>query len=778
MYIQTREEPFPGFSPELGITTLEEYFNWLPDLKSEEVVDADGNKSMQPTKYTVLPLDEEPFVINANTRAINIPPDFKKNGIAVQGDDLAEVVYFKVDRYFDAMDLNNCEIYIQWEAPKNAEGKIEKGISDIYIKDIESEHGKIIFGWAISEIITNASGNLKFSVKFLQRNNDKKIVYSLNTLTAQVAIQPSIGIDLRKEDYKPDNANGRLLDRIQESEVVGGAQADTPYFIENIEVLEDGYDIEPNHYDGTYTLSAIARADDTGAISYVWRKRELLDNNEESLEAEKEMSGTVDYVAVKENAEGFPVLIPNAKRVYYYHNGSIYILYEESNGYEPNDLLAFFQKSSAEDLPKFYERKAMLVVEDAGVYTVEARNRIFNSITKLRSNIAKFKCPEPVRINNSNETPYGHILKTDSAVLSPVYDEAPVGEVTYQWYKAPEKNLLSEKFRFFDLPVGGDVSYSDEFVRILCPTNPDVYYEQNVGEGGQKDKFYITMRNYAPKGAVSLRMNGVNNLAKDPDPVITGAEELEILKDKAGYGKEGEKEYYNFWIHIAGYSNGAWKAWPTGKGDGEFIGYRYIIEWYDEAGNVIDTSFITIQLANEDNFDAMENFQAIETGTEKAYVASDEGLYKVKITRTRNRRSISENSIEYRVTEAPQVPEFAEGIYSGLVDFSMNELIIGDRVPTIKMTGLIPYDEYEVKWMLYRKDADENAEDLLVHTNYTTNNEIKFNPLDYAEILEENGENVEGRYYATVAIKRNGLTSAHTTVPDRKKMFVVTGSKA
>ena len=60
-----------GFEPMLGITTLEEYFSWLRNLSNID------------RKYTVLPLDEEHFEINANSRAINIPASFKKNGIAV-----------------------------------------------------------------------------------------------------------------------------------------------------------------------------------------------------------------------------------------------------------------------------------------------------------------------------------------------------------------------------------------------------------------------------------------------------------------------------------------------------------------------------------------------------------------------------------------------------------------------------------------------------------------------------------------------------------------------
>ena len=64
-----------GFSLDLGITSLEEYYNWLPELKR----DSEGN----PTIFTKLPLDDNHFVINLNTRGITIPDDFKKNGIAV-----------------------------------------------------------------------------------------------------------------------------------------------------------------------------------------------------------------------------------------------------------------------------------------------------------------------------------------------------------------------------------------------------------------------------------------------------------------------------------------------------------------------------------------------------------------------------------------------------------------------------------------------------------------------------------------------------------------------
>lgn len=182
LYIETAKGKVDGFVPELGITTLEEYYNWLPEIKRDE----EG----KPTIFTKLPLDEAHFEINANTRAISIPTDFKKNGIAVQGDDLAEVVYFMIDRYFDAMDLNNTEIFIEWETPKGKNGDGIKSVSETYLKIIDDElyPGKLIFGWAISDAITKDSGNLKFAVRFIQwadtESGKKQIAYSFNTLTA------------------------------------------------------------------------------------------------------------------------------------------------------------------------------------------------------------------------------------------------------------------------------------------------------------------------------------------------------------------------------------------------------------------------------------------------------------------------------------------------------------------------------------------------------------------------------------------------------------------
>jgi len=91
-----------AYNDNFAITTLEEYFCCLKDL-----YDIDK-------KYIMLPLDEEPFKIDANSRLITVPTHFKNNGVSVVGDEIAETVFFRVDRFFDAMDLSSCDIFVQW----------------------------------------------------------------------------------------------------------------------------------------------------------------------------------------------------------------------------------------------------------------------------------------------------------------------------------------------------------------------------------------------------------------------------------------------------------------------------------------------------------------------------------------------------------------------------------------------------------------------------------------------------------------------------------------
>lgn len=162
------------------ISSLEEYFTYIYNLVNLKK----GDNPNYGRKYTILPIQEEYFEIDANSRTITVPEVFRKNGIGVAGDQAAETVYFKINRYFDAMDLNNTQIYIQW---KNSQG--DAGISKEWVRDIETFDDYLVFGWVLGNDIVRQSGTLQFSISFINPilNSDgyaTECTYSLNTLRA------------------------------------------------------------------------------------------------------------------------------------------------------------------------------------------------------------------------------------------------------------------------------------------------------------------------------------------------------------------------------------------------------------------------------------------------------------------------------------------------------------------------------------------------------------------------------------------------------------------
>ena len=433
-----------------GITTLEEYFHWIKTLGQKSEL---GDRAK---RYTMLPLDEDHFIINANTRAITIPSAFKKNGIAVQGDDLAEVVYFEIDRYFDYMDLNSCDIFIQWETPKGADGKTTRSVSPEYIRDIESKPGKLIFGWALSDQITKQAGQLKFSVRFFkwedeeeaESGGNKNLVYSFSTLTASVQINPSINMDIEKENFYIDNCADRLVELLTSSEIVGGYIAAQPIFLKDLDdpnsdlVYDLLYDEDEDKY--YYELTARAYSEDTGGITYSWKRQELdADNNTANQEITNSNQSTDKFSAVVENIYT-EITDYNAEI-----KGTIYLktsetkpdgspIYREYTGSMP---------PSDEDINKgikLFIKHSACVVDKVGVYWAVAENRITNSSSIKESKKAIFPRPKHIVITNQPE-PKGILKGTDltgkKCPLSVTVKTDPNEIKTYQWYRDPNNAL-------------------------------------------------------------------------------------------------------------------------------------------------------------------------------------------------------------------------------------------------------------------------------------------------------------------------------------------------
>lgn len=231
-----------------GIRTLEEFFGHLQDLYR-----------LNP-KYIMLPLDEEPFKIDADKRTITVPNSFK-SGVTVQGDIIAETLLFTINRFFDAVDLSSCEMYVQWERAKDTTQYVTP-IADLI--DVNSE--TIMFGWPLSEQVADIAGQIKFSVRFIKRDGNK-IVYSFSTMPTTINIYQGLDYDI--DNCASDSANLLFDAVITNSESTVGPSAVRPVFVTNLDE-----EISYLGEDGTAALAVMARVSDGGDIFYEWYNSE------------------------------------------------------------------------------------------------------------------------------------------------------------------------------------------------------------------------------------------------------------------------------------------------------------------------------------------------------------------------------------------------------------------------------------------------------------------------------------------------------------------------
>lgn len=173
----------------------------------EEIADVDP-------KFLRLPLDEPLFDIDANTRKITVPAEFKANGVSVQKDHLAEVIFFRIERYFDYTDLSTCNIVINWKMGSK-EGKTTRFIKFEKVFTIdETKASYIVFGWPINDVVTDKSGQLTFAIEFFKTEGsgeEQKVIYRFNTLPVSVNIKDGLVIDETIEPVELDDDIRRTL---------------------------------------------------------------------------------------------------------------------------------------------------------------------------------------------------------------------------------------------------------------------------------------------------------------------------------------------------------------------------------------------------------------------------------------------------------------------------------------------------------------------------------------------------------------------------------------
>jgi hypothetical protein len=129
------------------ITSAAEYLAHIQEIR---------NQNIHPQERLHIPDSEKIYEIDLNKRSIETP-----TFLSVETDHTAETIFFKVDRFYDNIDLTDSTCVIQYV---NARGKTYLYVVPIF--DIQSEEGKIIFPWVIQGPATIAAGTIKYAVRF------------------------------------------------------------------------------------------------------------------------------------------------------------------------------------------------------------------------------------------------------------------------------------------------------------------------------------------------------------------------------------------------------------------------------------------------------------------------------------------------------------------------------------------------------------------------------------------------------------------------------------
>lgn len=456
-----------GINPEeVEIATLNQYFAYLQDL-----ITVSSNENIK-SYFLRLPLDEELFEINANTRAISIPRSFSSNGVGVQGDETAEIIYFSIDRYFDHTDLANedMNIVIQWET-RDKDRQVITGISPNFGKDIETIPGKIIFGWPIYSELTESPTPIRFAVRFFQLGaadgeGIRPLTYSLATLPSEISVGATIDYDLINRTVQEIDKGKMITGRIKNVGIYDPSiptpkvpTISTPLYIDGKEADVRIADLPE---EGGITLKVSAHPTDIGAVQYNWRKFAYDSVTGEYADGSDALETGIDNGVYEEvttdlgddlyyritSAQNDSVIVYSPISKEDYLNSTTYNA--EQEGFETKDG----------NFIKLFKRYSTATVDSVGIYTVRvgARNGV-NTIEQKFTDPNEEKATGimiPGPLKPTIETPAEatddgiiHIIAQDGAITlsTTAYkseeDENAIVKLTYDWKKINEDNTFT-----------------------------------------------------------------------------------------------------------------------------------------------------------------------------------------------------------------------------------------------------------------------------------------------------------------------------------------------
>ena len=148
----------------------------------------------------------------------------------------------------------------------------------------------------------------------------------------------------------------------------------------------------------------------------------------------------------------------------------------------------------------------------------------------------------------------------------------------------------TRKYDISSVPAGTLVDYRDYEIRVMCPADAE-FIQQNVGQNGQSNMYYMTFKAYAPRGAVSFKEG-------DRGVII---DEMHTFDGPASGIDEFGRRYSVCWLALAVFDEvtKVWNYFGKNSTESKYIGWDYCVEWYSDTGVKIGFDSIRINLSNE-----------------------------------------------------------------------------------------------------------------------------------------------------------------------------------
>ena len=162
----------------------------------------------------------------------------------------------------------------------------------------------------------------------------------------------------------------------------------------------------------------------------------------------------------------------------------------------------------------------------------------------------------------------------------------------YQDIQKENKHIFeSKKYEIENLPKGAQIDYKESEIRVFCPKNT-IWTKQVVGPTGNSNMYYMSFKAYAPEDAVYF---------KEGDKGTIIDEIFDFNGPFSGIDKYGRK-YSIRWLALALYdeNSNTWTYFGKNSTNSKYIGWTYVVEWYNSNKEIINSSSIRINLSNEE----------------------------------------------------------------------------------------------------------------------------------------------------------------------------------